>query len=108
MDIRLQLEAAYLDLDRWIDNNGWAGYDPFDIRGEDWYVRLLGREDRFSYYVRAALHLAESRAPQASLRKFLRVKPAINAKAIGLLATAYLARYWETKEPISFQKAQQG
>jgi hypothetical protein len=107
MDIKLRMEAAYIDLDRWIDNNGWAGYDPFDIRGEDWYVRLLGREDRFSYYVRAALHLAESRAPQASLRKFLRVKPAINAKAIGLLATAYLARYWETKDPISFQKAQQ-
>lgn len=107
MDIRLQSEAAYLDLDRWVDRNGWAGYDPFDIRGQDWYVRLLEREDRFSHYLRAALHIVESRVPQTSLRKLLRVRPAINAKAVGLLATAYLARYWETKDPISFQKAQQ-
>lgn len=106
MDIRLQSEEAYLDLERWIDNNGWAGYDPFDIRGQDWYVRLLGREDRFSHYLRGALHLAESRLPQAQLRKLLKVKPAINAKAMGLLATAYLARYWETRDHNSLQKAQ--
>jgi hypothetical protein len=106
MDIKLQIEAAYLDLDRWIDNNGWAGYDPFDIRGQDWYVRLLGREDVLSHYVRSAVGMAESRLPQLGLRKALNVKPAINAKAIGLLATAYLARYWETKDQNSLQKAQ--
>jgi hypothetical protein len=68
---------------------------------------LVRRENSLSHFVRAALNIAESRAPQAPLRKFLRVKPAISAQAIGLLATAYLARYWETKDPVSFQKAQQ-
>ena len=107
MDIRLQAEEAYLDLDRWIDNNGWAGYEPFDIRGQDWYFRLRGKEDRVARYLRTALHVAEARLPQTTLRKVLKVKPVVNAKAMGLLATAYFARYWETKDPNSIHKAQQ-
>ena len=107
MDIQRRAEAAYVDLERWIDANGWAGYDPFDLRGQDWYIRLFGMDGRLFYYVRAALHLLELRLPQARIRKVLNVKPAINAKAVGLLASAYLTRCEKTGDEGSLQRAEQ-
>lgn len=102
----MNVEEAYLDLERWIDDNGWAGYDPFDIRGQDWYVRIFGRDDRFSYYARAALYKVESRLPQVAIRKVLNVKPSINAKAVGLLASAWLTRYMKTRDPNYLQRGE--
>jgi len=107
MGIHQQASAAYADLDAWIDRNGWAGYDPFDIRGEDWYIGLFGRKDRFSYYTRVALHMVESRLPQIATRRVLKVKPAINAKAVGLLANAYLIRYKSSRNEHDLEKARQ-
>jgi len=55
MDFGKRTEAAFLDLERWIDKNGWAGYDPYDIKGQAWYVislvvrlRFFGNSEAFS------------------------------------------------------------
>ena len=105
MNFEREAEAAYLELARWIDVNGLAGYDPFDIRGEDWYAALFGGENRFSYYMRAALYHLEYRLPPVALRKLIGVEPAINAKAVVLMASAWLTRYKSTGDDTSLQRA---
>ncbi len=78
-------------LTAWLDQNGWSGYDPYDIQGQDWYVGLLGKPGWFWRKFRGALWLIETSLPPMPLRKLLCVPPAINAKAMGLLASAYLS-----------------
>jgi hypothetical protein len=92
------VNEAITALDGWIDRNGWAGYDPYDIRGQDWYQRLFGAQNRLFRKVRGALALAEAKLPPDRLRQFLRVKKEINAKGMGLLASAYLSRFVVTND----------
>ena len=30
------------NLETWLDNNGFSGYDTYDIRGQNWYINLFG------------------------------------------------------------------
>ena len=48
------VERAFVELDQWITENGWAGYDPYDIRGQDWYIRLFGAQNWFFRKLRGA------------------------------------------------------
>ena len=50
--------SAFYNLDTWIDNNGWAGYDPYDIRGQDWFLLFRGSL-RYSKKTRSVLSLIE-------------------------------------------------
>jgi hypothetical protein len=101
------VNQAFSALDQWITNNGWAGYDPYDIRGQDWYVRLLGRQSWFFRKLRGAFAIVESRLPPVGLRKFLRIKKEINPKGMGLLASAYLTQWDLTADPSYRDKAQE-
>lgn len=71
-------------LESWISNNGWASYDPYDVR-EYPVMRKLER----SFIARRFVHAIEMLNPLL-LRKIFRVEKKINAKAMGLLADAYL------------------
>jgi hypothetical protein len=105
-DYRDRAQDAFLELDHWIDANGWAGFDPFDIRGEDWYIRAFGGPSRAAYYIRAILYIIEAQLPQLALRRALGVQPAVNAKGMGLLASAWLARYAQTSQHEYLVKAE--
>lgn len=82
--------SALVDLEGWLLRNGWAGYDPYDIRGQDWFIQLFGRPGWLSRKVRGAWWIVESRVDPLAFRRLLRVAPAINAKGMGLLALAFL------------------
>jgi hypothetical protein len=101
------VNAAFSSLDRWIADNGWAGYDPYDIRGQDWYVKLFGTQNAFFRKVRGALALLEYRIPPLGLRKFLRIRKKINAKGMGLFASAYLTQGVATGDPMYNRKAEE-
>ena len=102
-DARAGVGVAFDELHTWVQRNGWAGFDPYDIRGQGWYVRLFGAW--VPGKLRTALFIAERALPQRALRKVLRVKPEINAKGMGLLASAYLARYRTTNDSEYLQQA---
>ena len=74
-------------LESWIERNGWAGYDPYDLRSTGLYQSL----NRFRVGKRLAA-IIERFFPESS-RKFLRIKPQVNAKAIALLASGYFTRF---------------
>lgn len=101
------VERAFGALDRWITVNGWAGYDPYDIRGQDWYVRLFGAQNAFFRKLRGALALIESEVPPMGLRKLLRIQKRINPKGMGLIASAYLTRWETTDDPAYRRKAEE-
>jgi hypothetical protein len=94
-------------LDRWISDHGWAGYDPYDIRGQDWYVALFGTQNALFRRVRGALALLEYRMPPLGLRRVLRIRKEINAKGMGLFASAYLTQGVATGDPAHYQKAEE-
>jgi hypothetical protein len=85
---KAEVESAFGALDDWISSNGLAGYDPYDIRGQDWYIAAFRSRN-----VRSALALIEQNLPPQFIRKVLRIKKAVNAKGLGLIASAYLRRF---------------
>lgn len=98
---KAEVESAFDSLEQWISHNGFAGYDPYDIRGQDWYIRAFRARK-----VRSALAILEQNLPPRLIRKALRIKKEINAKGMGLIASAYLRRYRGTGNQAYVVKAE--
>lgn len=71
----------------WLEQNGWAGYDPYDIRGTELFLKLN------RYQSTATVYKAISLLFPITLRRFLKVEKRINPKAVALIAHAYLDLY---------------
>ncbi|MDQ1318319.1 MAG: hypothetical protein QG588_1979, partial [Candidatus Poribacteria bacterium] len=96
-------------LDDWIDRNGWAGYDPYDVKGHPLWLKLqqLGIYASFTQKVeRRLLSILESRCPML-IRGLFRIEKQVNAKAMGLFAIAYINLYKSEKKEQYLNKAQQ-
>ena len=78
-------------LDSWLQRNGWAGYDPYDILDTKFYLPLqdICRKSLLAVPLTKPLFLVKDLFP-LSARKIFNVKKKINAKAMGLFARAYL------------------
>lgn len=99
--------SSYSNLNKWIDKNGWKGYDPYDIKGikSVIYLSKLGNKYKILAYVREIVFELISYFPVFS-RKIVGIKPAINAKAMGLFSSAFLSLYKVTSEEVYKQKAE--
>ncbi len=97
-----QVEKASERLDLWFDSNGWAGWDPFDIRENGVYRRCLS--GKLGKAVKYVVTKAEPRAPIA-LRRLLGVRRRIYPKGMGLLAAAYAELYAATNNDEYLAKA---
>ncbi|UCE23173.1 MAG: hypothetical protein JSU74_07650 [Candidatus Zixiibacteriota bacterium] len=77
-------------LDNWIEQYGYAGWDPYDIKGEPFYVNLLRSDEGLPRKaLRKIIFTAIENYPFTS-RRILGIEPRVNAKAMALLALAYL------------------
>jgi len=86
-------------LDRWIEKNGWAGYDPYDIKGTKLF--LLLQKNKYTHYIS---NLFLERFPMF-FRKIFRVKKEINAKGMALFARGYLNLYKKLGDKAYLKKA---
>ncbi len=104
-DITEDIIDSITQLDGWITANGWAGYDPYDIKGHPWVLKLICNQNqtRVLRLTEGGLLLTLEVSPQAS-RNLLRIKKRINAKAMGLFASAYLILYQQLKNDSYLQK----
>ena len=96
-------------LDNWLDKNGWAGYDPYDIKGHPMFLRLQQLQDKASFVdkvKRKLLFSFQSLFPMTS-RKLFGIKKQVNAKAMGLFASAYINLYRAEKREQYLEKAKQ-
>lgn len=94
-------------LDAWIENNGWAGWDPYDIKGKKPVIKLAAMGDKYKFwaYLRELVYEFFYQYPLFS-RKLFSVQKCTNPKAMGLMATAYLDLYRSTKEKDYLRKAE--
>ena len=84
-------------LNGWIYNNGWSGYDPFDVLGTPAILSVLGSRNLALQKIRLPVVASVRLFPKAS-RLLLRVKMAVNAKAMALFVRAYLNLYERFKK----------
>ncbi len=86
-------------LDHWIKENGWSGWDPYDIKGKSWVIKLASRSNQnlFYKYILEIIYEIFYSFPQSS-RRLLHIRPDLNPKAMGLLASGYLDLYKLTGE----------
>jgi len=86
-------------LDKWIERNGWAGYDPYDIKGTKLFILL--QRNKYTNYVS---NLLLERFPMF-FRKIFRVKKQVYAKAMALFARGYLNLYKKLEDKTYLEKA---
>ena len=86
-------------LEYWIQENGWEGYDPYDIKGENQFL-LFSRWKYSNFIINRYLELF----PLFN-RNIFKIKKEINPKAIGLFTRAYLYLYKKTTQDIYLTKA---
>ena len=87
-----QVEQLHFYLNQlfcWLENNGWAGWDPYDVYDNRIGMWMAKRENIAQRIVSGLTSRANDFFP-LPLRKVLRVKPQINAKAMGLFAAGFL------------------
>ena len=93
-----ELENSILKLDKWISDNGWAGYDPYDIKGSKVYMWAFGLDrtpiikNVFRKFVLGFLLIGEMLFPRV-FRIIFNIKKTINPKGMALLGQAYLKLY---------------
>jgi len=79
-------------LNGWIDNSGWSGYDPYDVLGTPAILSVLGISARSrARWIRLPVVFLVRRFPKAS-RLLLRVKMAVNPKAMALKKNIWIER----------------
>jgi rhamnogalacturonyl hydrolase YesR len=91
-------------LDNWLSCNGWAGYDPYDLKGIPLFIK--DNPNIFEKVIRKTAIKAESFVPLL-LRRIFRVNKTINAKAMGLFADGYLNLYQATRKRSYLEKAEE-
>lgn len=91
-------------LDVWLEKNGWAGYDPYDIKEVPFFIKQSSSSSFFGKALRKGFCGIELFAP-LFLRKLFNIEKTINAKAMGLFAEAYLNLYKVTQEESYLIKA---
>ncbi len=93
-------------LDNWISENGYAGYDPYDIKGNP-YILTLTEKGNHSFpftMIREIVFELFYNFPVLS-RRILKIKTAMNAKAMGLFASSYADLYSLKKEEVYAQNS---
>jgi hypothetical protein len=92
------LEESLNRLDTWLERNGWAGYDPYDIKGTKLFIYL--QRNRYTNF---SSNYVLNQHPMF-FRRLFRVRKQVNAKAMALFARAYLALYKKRNAPKYLEK----
>ncbi len=88
-EIQKSIDHYLNSLNNWLENNGWSGWDPYDIWDNKFGIWLSKDENIIQRGANVLVTYAEEIFP-IMLRKILRVEPRINAKAMGLYAAGFL------------------
>jgi rhamnogalacturonyl hydrolase YesR len=91
------LQNSIIKLDNWIENNGWSGYDPYDIKSLPWVLKLSRRGNKNKYFeICREITFEYFYAFPVLTRKLFGVTPQLNSKGMGLFSKAYLDLYKKT------------
>ncbi len=99
------LDKKITDLSSWIDKNSFIGWDPYDVKGSNIYLKV--QKIKFGILgkvIRKVFNTFIEYFPNLS-RKIFNIKPLENAKGIGLILAAYSNLYLKTKDETYLHKA---
>jgi len=106
MDDKIIESIALLNI--WLEKNGWAGYDPYDIKGNHKYLVLYrclsGSRSPILKALKMGFDNSEVFCPML-IRKIFDIQKEINAKALGLFARSYIDLYNNTQDEKYREKA---
>jgi len=88
-DIKTSLEK----LESWLEAYGWAGYDPYDVKGHPFFLRLDGVKSRVLRKLSVELNMLFP----MQLRRLFHIRPALLPEALALLSLGYLERAKTTR-----------
>ena len=88
-NIEAVIFSSFEKLQSWIDSNGWAGYDPYDI--EDFIMSAKSKGMLSEQDEQKIRHFNE--IEPLLCREKLKIEKKINAKALGLLLSSYSILY---------------
>lgn len=99
---------AMRKLEKWIEQNGYAGFDRYDLRGTPFFLWLqrLPANTAMPFKVIHRLAFSLERRYPLLMRRLFGVKKEINAKAMGLFASAYINFHKTFGEHSYLKKAQ--
>jgi hypothetical protein len=97
---RYQVHRALCEAMAWMKSNGLAGYDPYDALASP-LASVVGLRIPFA----GRLFIQGLRLFPLNLRRMLRIAPALDSKALGLLARAYLLEWDRTGSEVYRQSA---
>ncbi len=82
----------------WVEKNGWAGFDPYDVYGIPLLVRLNNRNRHRTLVEKVIMHVLSKCIENwpKKARDLLGIKREINAKAMGLFLQAYARLFIKT------------
>jgi rhamnogalacturonyl hydrolase YesR len=79
------IENSILSLYRYVKENGWEGYDPYDGLNSKFTSRISGRNKWFRVFF-----VQLNKSLPLNIRGILRIKKGIHIKGMGLFASAFL------------------
>jgi glycosyltransferase involved in cell wall biosynthesis len=88
----------------WVENNGWAGYDPYDV--EDFIINHTRIMPKISEKEIAAIRALNESEPLL-VRQKLKIEKRINAKGMGLFLATYSILYRISKDSKYLIKAEE-
>ena len=83
---------------QWVERNGWSGYDPYDVLGDPRVSKIIFSSHKLMQFLPARICNRVIRYFPRTARTVYGIQPQVNAKALGLLANAYLNLFLATKE----------
>jgi hypothetical protein len=90
---RLETERLFRSLDEWIDNNGWKGWDPYDLLEHKIFMTVQKMTLRpWSKLIKHPFFWFGERFPLIS-RRLLSIEKKVNPKTIALLALSYIKAF---------------
>ena len=84
------IKESVLQIEKWFENNGYEGYDPYDIKAHPLFIKIAKRAttSKFFVLIRELLYELVIMFPILS-RKLFSIKPQLNPKALALIVLSY-------------------
>jgi hypothetical protein len=82
----------------WVERNGMAGYDPHDVLGDPRVMKIIFSTNPMVQLLPAKVLNAFVRYLPTATRRVFGIRPQVNAKGVGLFASAYLQFFLATGE----------
>jgi len=107
--MKSKVEESIEKIDGWIERNGWNGYDPYDLKGTPFFIRIQQFKPNASKVnegIRRLIFGLANKYP-ITMRRLFRVEEELNPKAMALFAHGYLKLHRTYDLDSYLQKAQE-